>query len=95
LLKEWREKMIILRKEVKEFAQAMELTLRKHDPKKGKDSWKKDSYGSLFMHLSEEVQETMEATHPHEIEKEAIDVANMAMMIWDNARTDKNNKDMV
>lgn len=74
------------RREVRQFAKAMEECLRANDHKPG---WKQDEIRALLDRLREEVGELDVATIPEqgrtpgEIAKEAADVANFAMMIAD------------
>lgn len=79
-----------LRHEVREFALLMEKTLRTHDDKKGHTSWKRDSVASLAVRVREEADELYaEAYIPtykvnySRVIAEAVDVANMAMMVVD------------
>jgi hypothetical protein len=91
------------RPSVMAFARAMELTLRKHDAKKGgQANWRKDDAFDLYDQLCKEVDELSDAFEFEgnaEIVKEAIDVANFAMMIWDTTlllpeATDPQGKDV-
>jgi len=74
-----------IRSEVRAMARAMEDVLRDNDHKTG---WKDDSVDSLIEHLVEESRELVEAhaagSTPDKVAKEAIDVANMAMMVVDS-----------
>jgi hypothetical protein len=88
---------IALRGQLMEFAVAMELKLRENDWKSG---WEKDKLKSLMMRLHEEVSELecavscldfVESDLYREITirsilAEACDVANLAMMIFDNTK---------
>ena len=91
---------VALRPRVRKFAEQMELALRDNDHKGG---WKECSNGYLLTRLREEADELEEAisclampaefyTGPYRqafvIEGEAADVANFAMMIWDNNQPD-------
>ena len=49
-----------------------------------KGSWKKCSNEYLIRRLEEELEELKTAKNEEDIVKEAIDIANFAMMIWDN-----------
>jgi hypothetical protein len=84
------------RKEVKEFAVLMERKLRQNDHKK---SWRSCNQEYLLTRLDEEVKELhdcffiyspgdmnflMDGQHDDRIPGEAADVANFAMMLWDN-----------
>ena len=73
------------RDSVKDFGKAMEATLRRNDHKGG---WSNESHRYLMRRLHEEVQELSRTrlTPPEKRMKEATDVANFALMIWDNAR---------
>lgn len=78
-----------IRDEVKWFAEEMEKSLRENDWKGG---WKDCSIGWLIVKLAEEVGElaTMFINADlgeQEVIKEATDVANVAMMIADIARS--------
>ena len=79
------------------FAQEMEKALRAHDKTRGFAGWTNDHPVDLLNHLLEEVKELKETISPSEDFKEAVpdpvqtideavDVANMAMMIADIAR---------
>jgi len=77
------------REEVRDFAMVMENVLRENDHKGG---WDKDSFLWLCTKLGEEVGEvsTILAKSPLEpprVEtmKEAADIGNIAMMIFDKA----------
>jgi hypothetical protein len=62
----------------------MELTLRKHDAKKGgQANWRKDSVSGLISHAQDELDEVDHALTVEEMAREAVDLGNMAMMIWD------------
>lgn len=78
------------RNSVMAFARAMELTLRKHDVKKGGQSnWRKDNDIDLIHHAMDEVGELLGAWQGNEgnerIAAESVDLANMAMMVWDRS----------
>lgn len=70
-----------IRPEVKDFAALMEQKLKANDHKPG---WKNDSFRALFRRLEQEMRELRECPDEFVID-EAIDVANFAMMIADNA----------
>lgn len=74
---------IELRPEVAAFAEAMELQLRKND---WKGHWRYRTGTYLFNRLRGEVNELSRAKGEAERLKEAADVANVAMMIADNAK---------
>lgn len=76
-----------LRPSLRDFAQRMEATLRKHDFKKGgQRQWRGDSVAAMIARLCDEIAELM---HAHaegsslRTSWEAIDVANFALMIHD------------
>lgn len=76
------------RKEVQEMAVAMEAKLRQHDDRPG---WKEEPFEYLYQRLEEEADELYQASKsnkPLNIAEEAVDVANFAMMIWDNFKED-------
>jgi len=76
-----------LRPEVQRFAELMELTLLMHD---NKEHWSGITIPQLFINLVVEVAELAEAINNYDftaITNEAVDVANYAMMIADNAGT--------
>ena len=76
-----------LRPEVQDFAHAMEIALRRNDHKGG---WRECRLTWLVERLYQEADELARAITsgaPHaEIEREAADVANFAMMIADVAK---------
>lgn len=79
---------IQLRHSVQAFAERMEATLRKHDAKKGGQyNWRKDTPASLIARLEDEAWEVRNALESGgsiaDIAKEAVDVANFALMISD------------
>jgi hypothetical protein len=91
-----REKVLDCRQEVKDFAVLMEQKLRKNDHK---THWKNCNQEYLLTRLDEEVKELrdcffiyspcdmnflMDGQHEDRIPDEAVDVANFAMMLWDN-----------
>lgn len=64
---------IKLRSDVREFAEAMELKLRKHDRTKGRRGWRNDcSFEYLKKCLNEHIKKG-----------DMVDVGNLAMMLWD------------
>lgn len=90
-----------LRKEVRWMALQMERVLRLHDRQKGKRGWETMTNTSLRSLLWNEMHELEEAMfiHRHQsktveleevnrvnVVKEAIDIANLAMMIASNNR---------
>lgn len=96
------ENVITPRPSVMAFARAMEDTLRKHDAKKGgqngangRSGWRQDRLTGLIDHAEEELCEIQEAMsqktmNGNDVAREAVDLGNMAMMIWDRClqRTD-------
>lgn len=71
---------------VLEFAAAMERVLRANEYKGG---WEGSSNKYLFDYLCKEVEELANALDSNNcchIQHEAIDAANLAMMLWDNNR---------
>jgi hypothetical protein len=76
-------KRIRNRKAVSNFAKHMELRLRENDHK-GKEGWRGWAKRSLFGMLLEEVIELCNATDNDNVKQECCDVANFAMMIFDN-----------
>lgn len=88
-----------LRESVQWFAEQMEIELRKHDDDRGED-WKNDDLDPLFVHLKKEVKELESELEPFwliapsaipegdrlKIIGEAVDTANMAMMVADVIR---------
>lgn len=82
-----------LRPSVQAFAEAMEAKLRTHDEAKGTEGWKHDRFDALDSHLLEEWGELREAIDSQFstdswVSDELIDLANLAMMIWDNLLKD-------
>lgn len=76
------------RPSVMAFAREMEKTLRYHDSRKGGQSnWRNDSADDLIEHAEEELRELKADIDIGDwlgCSGEAVDVANMAMMIWDS-----------
>lgn len=76
-----------LRPEVARFAQAMELTLRRHDAVKGSTGWKSAQSRDLLDLLGTELRELRRVVArgdaPTRVLAEATDVANLAMMVAD------------
>lgn len=77
---------------MREFAQAMEMYMRLHDEEKG-DSWKRVTEESQYQKLMEEFSELRSALADRESSEgvkqghvchEAIDLANVCMMVWNN-----------
>lgn len=73
-----------VRSEVRVFVIEMERKLRMNDHK---EHWSGSNYPYLHERLSQEIEE-MDVAYfvapPVEIAEEAVDVANFAMMIFDN-----------
>lgn len=84
------------RKEVRSFAIAMEKTLQLNDYKGG---WSRMADEEIIARILEETGEIITAKAcitGNNPEQECIDVANFAMMLWDNLRirlTPQPNKD--
>lgn len=80
----------VIRDPLREFAEAQEVTLREHDWDRGRLGWRTSDMDFLLHRLKEEVAELEQAiANPRDcygIMREAVDVANFAMMIWDVAR---------
>lgn len=87
---------IELRPVVLWFAQQMELKLRENDHKGG---WHEDDPWSLSHRVLEEADELSEAVEPESVAgrsariSEAVDVANMALMVADHFRENGPSKD--
>ena len=74
----------MVREEVHEFAEAMEKVLARNDHKEG---WGECTNLYLIQRMIEETSEVMKMLDAGELgdmAEEAIDVANFAMMIYDN-----------
>lgn len=70
------------RPQVRQFALQMERKLRQNDHKPG---WENDSFDELFARMLEEAGEVLIARITGDDPAgEIADVANFAMMIWDN-----------
>jgi hypothetical protein len=74
---------VLLRPEVREFADEMERELRKHDLKKG-DSWKTMDEVVLSYMLTDvwDKLDDLDHENPEQECSELIDLANIAMMLW-------------
>ncbi len=70
-----------MREEIKEFAEAMEIVMQKHDRYK-KDSWKECDIGHLENKLIEEYKEWKDGTILCPTKNEVIDIANICMMLF-------------
>jgi NTP pyrophosphatase (non-canonical NTP hydrolase) len=85
------------RKDIVDFAEAMEAKMAKYDRSRG-DSWKEENFEFLMDRLDEERDELYEKSglemefemmsndDLESLIKEAPDVANFAMMIWFQAK---------
>ena len=75
----------IPRKELREFAAAMELELQRHDPLKG-DSWKRMNHNQLTFMLGTVIGRFHKLTtltlDPAQMRAELVDMANVAMMLY-------------
>ena len=82
------EEEIILRPEVRAFAEAMELKLRKNDFKGGWDDYDPIDLYPFLMKETEELYEHLDYQPDGGLgpAREAIDVGNYAMMIFDQSR---------
>ena len=79
-------KMSKMRKELKQFAEFQEKILKKNDHK---SHWSWCKTGWLLRRLGQELNELRRACkkgNTEEIKSECADVANFAMMIYDNLR---------
>ena len=73
-----------MRESVKQFAEAMEKVLARNDHKEG---WEECTNLYLIQRMIEEASEVLQMLDAGELgdmAEEAIDVANFAMMIYDN-----------
>ncbi|KKM77602.1 hypothetical protein LCGC14_1368420 [marine sediment metagenome] len=73
------------RKSLAQFTRYMEVRLRENDYKKG---WRDMSREELLTRLLEEIIELATARTDEDRTKECCDVANFAMMIFDNIIND-------
>ncbi len=81
----------VVRREVVEFAMAMEAKLRKKD---GKTHWRERPIEALMRLMLLEVEEFKVAHEffgPDEAMDELRDIANYAMILWDRIRIEKAN----
>jgi hypothetical protein len=81
-----------MRLQVKEFAEAMEDKLTKHDGDYGKTGWLNPDCTTdyLFERLNEEIEEARQAMvgcDKESLADECVDIANFAMMIRNRAIT--------
>lgn len=71
-----------LRSEVREFAEAMEKTLKKHDKTKG-DSWKNElTIEELADKFNAHYDEWIHAVYEDEDQTRCVDMANYLMMLY-------------
>ena len=70
------------RKSVTLFSRAMETKLQVHDHHR---SWDGEEFNRLLERLQWEVIELARAVGNDDVRDECVDIANFAMMIWDNA----------
>ncbi len=83
-----------MREPLKKFAEFQESVLKEHDNiKKGVAGWNKESIRTLFNKLVKEVNELEHeirfSSFSNNIPRECADVANFAMMIYDNVNRDQ------
>lgn len=87
-----RRKRVVLRPALALFAEEMELRLRRHDKKKGRHGWRAVPYSELYDLLHENMASAVDArargdlgyvARQKKIGSEAIDLANICMMIFD------------
>ncbi|MGW8178650.1 MAG: ParB/Srx family N-terminal domain-containing protein, partial [bacterium] len=81
--KKARTTTIRLRLPLSRFAKAMELKLRDNDHK-GRRGWRGFSKKEFTRRIMEEVVELAKADNPYSAMLECCDIANFAMMIFDN-----------
>ena len=83
----------MVRPELRRFAHQMEMVLKDNDHKGG---WQNMSHSALWCRLHEEVTELRDTIilgkTGADVRKEAIDVANFAMMIFSNTMTPSKGK---
>jgi len=78
---------INIRPAVKRFAIGMENVLRKHDQEKGVTGWRDIDNQHLVNRLEAnqvELKAAIELETPEQIMERCIDIANLAMMRYDN-----------
>lgn len=86
------DRLTYLRPEVQAFAEEMERRLREKDEERGNNSWKGEAPEYLAELLEDHFSQLMDSIvydhkkDPALAKKKAIDVANLAMMIWDVSR---------
>lgn len=83
------EDRMIIRPEIMEVTKALELMMRKHDPKKG-DSWQTMDFNQLFANYREEYSEVFSAIaglHPcKRIMDELLDSMLLGVMMWQRTK---------
>jgi|HubBroStandDraft_3_1064219.scaffolds.fasta_scaffold01536_8 hypothetical protein len=84
-----------LRAEVWEFAQAMEVKLKKNDHKTGWQQLPIEALRRLMMLEVEEFNVAREFFGADEAMNELVDIANFAMMLRDRLRIEKERKSIV
>jgi NTP pyrophosphatase (non-canonical NTP hydrolase) len=75
-----------MRKAVKKFAEAMEAKLKEHDADRGISGWDEYSPQYFLSRLLDEIEELSESLTLHTFDhakREAADIGNFAMMIFD------------
>ncbi len=79
-----------MRDSVKDFAEAMEAKLKTHDKDRGKHGWVGCDLYYLHARMREELYEYSRSVRDSSDGggdmDELLDVANFAMMLWDNLR---------
>jgi len=70
-----------MRDEIKEFAEMMEACMLRHDGVKA-DSWKTIEKAFLWKKLREEFNEAVQEPDREEL----VDLANIAMMLWQRGK---------
>lgn len=75
-----------LRPPVGHFAVAMENVLQSHDPAKGPYGWKQIPDEDLVTMIQKQLNEMSDEDQNNDVvAARAVDIGNIAMMIWDNA----------
>ena len=64
------------------FSKAMMQKLDKRSDK-GRVGWRERTFTEVWLHLREEIDELVTAESDDDIKEEVVDVALLAMMIWD------------
>lgn len=78
-----KRKKIRIRREVRWFAEQMELKLQDNDDK---THWSLSTNGYLQGRIADELKELQDTKWPVEKLEECVDVANFAMMLADNIK---------